>query len=105
LIICQFFLPFFLLLIRENKRHSRSLRGVCLLILVMHWIDLIWLVIPASSEAASPRIPWIEIPLCALALAGVGGIWTAVFVARLKRLPLVPLNDPSLVEALEHAGA
>ena len=105
LIVCQFFLPFFLLLIRENKRHARSLLGVCLLILLMHWIDLIWLVIPASSEAANPRIPWIEIPLSALALAGVGGIWTAVFVARLKRLPLVPLNDPSLVEALEHVGA
>jgi hypothetical protein len=105
LITCQFFLPFFLLLVRENKRRTRSLLGVCLLILVMHWIDLIWLVIPASSDAASPRIPWIEIPLSALALSGVGGIWIAVFVARLKRLPLVPLNDPSLVEALEHVGA
>jgi hypothetical protein len=105
LVVCQFFLPFFLLLVREFKRNSRSLFGVCLLILVMHWIDLIWLVIPASSDAASPRIPWIEVPLSALALAGIGGVWTAVFVARLKRLPLVPLNDPSLVEALEHVGA
>ena len=55
LIVCQFFLPFFLLLIRENKRRypSRSL-GVCLLILVMHWIDLIWLVIPASIRRGEP---------------------------------------------------
>ncbi len=58
LIVCQFFLPFFLLLIRENKRHSRSLLGVCLLILLLHWVDLVWLVVPASSDAASPRIPW-----------------------------------------------
>jgi hypothetical protein len=105
LVACQFFLPFFLLLIRENKRHSRSLKGVSLLILVMHWINLVWLVVPASTEAKSPRISWIEIPLGAVALAGVGGIWIAFFVARLKRLPLVPLNDPSLVAALEHAGA
>jgi hypothetical protein len=103
LIVCQFFLPFFLLLIRENKRHTRSLLGVTLLILVMHWVELIWLVIPASSDPAGPRIPWIEIPLCALTLAGVGGIWTAVFIGRLKSLPLVPLNDPTLNEALEKA--
>ena len=71
----------------------------------MHWVDLVWLVIPASTDAASPRIPWIEIALSAVALSGVGGIWIAAFVARLKRLPLVPLNDPSLIEALEHTGA
>jgi hypothetical protein len=102
LIVCQFFLPFFLLLIRENKRHPRAILRVSLLILVMHWVDLVWLVIPASSDPADPRIAWIEIPLCALTLIAVGGIWTAVFVGRLKRLPLVPLNDPSLNEALKH---
>jgi hypothetical protein len=104
LIACQFFLPFFLLLIRENKRHPRSILRVSLLILVMHWVDLVWLVIPASSDPASPRIAWIEIWLSVLSLTAVGGIWIAVFVARLKRLPLVPLNDPSLNEALKHTG-
>ena len=106
LVVCQFFLPFFLLLIRENKRHPQAILRVSLLILVMHWVDLVWLVIPASSDPADPRIPWIEIPLCALSLIAVGGIWTAVFIGRLKRLPLVPLNDPSLNEALkQHTGA
>src|SRR5262245_26642404 len=104
LIVWQFFLPFFLLLSRENKRHPRSLIRVSLLILVMHWVDLVWLVIPASSDPADPRIPWIEIALCVLSLVAVGGIWTGVFVGRLKRLPLVPLNDPSLIEALQHSG-
>ncbi len=105
LVVCQFFLPFFMLLVRENKRRSRSLFGVCLLILFMHWIDLVWLVIPASTDVASPRISWTEIGLSALSLAGVGGIWIAALVSRLKRQPLVPLNDPSLVELLERVGA
>jgi hypothetical protein len=104
LIVCQFFLPFFLLLIRENKRHPRSLLRVSLLILVMHWVDLVWLVIPASADPVDPRIPWVEIALCVLSLVAVGGIWTAVFIGRLKRFPLVPLNDPSLLEALKHSG-
>jgi hypothetical protein len=102
LIVCQFSLPFLLLLIRENKRRQRSLLLVSLLILVMHWVDLVWLVIPASADVDKPQIPWVEILLSAVALVAVGGIWTAVFVARLKRLPLVPLNDPSLNAALEH---
>ncbi len=36
---------------------------MCVLILFMHWIDLVWLVIPASTDAASPRISWTEIGL------------------------------------------
>ena len=28
------------------------------------------------------------------ALVGVGGVWVAAFISRLKRGPLIPLNDP-----------
>ena len=31
----------------------------------MHWLDLVWLVVPASSDPASPTIPWGELPLSA----------------------------------------
>jgi hypothetical protein len=105
LIACQFFMPFFLLLVRENKRHPRRIVGVSAIILVMHWVDLVWLVIPASSPVANPQVRWIEIFLSAVALLGVGGLCSALFIARLKSLPLVPLNDPKLIEALEHKGA
>jgi hypothetical protein len=104
LIVFHFFLPFFVLLMRDNKRHSKFLLRVALLILMMHWVDLVWLVVPASTDPASPSIPWAEIPLSAVALIGIGGISTAFFISQLKRRPLVPLNDPNLVEALEHAG-
>ena len=43
-----------------------------LLILVMHWIDLVWLVVPARLDAASPRIPWIEIGLSVVTLCWRG---------------------------------
>ncbi len=29
----------------------------------MHWVDLIWLVIPASTDPASPHVPWVETAL------------------------------------------
>jgi len=104
LIVFHFFLPFFVLLMRGNKRQSKFLLRVALWILFMHWVDLIWLVVPASTDPANPTIPWVEIPLSAVATIGIGGISTSFFISRLKRRPLVPLNDPTLIEALEHAG-
>ena len=104
LILFHFFLPFFLLLFRENKRQSRLIVQVAILVLAMHWVDLIWLVVPASSDPASPRISWIELPLSLVAMLGIGGLCTAFFIGHLKGRPLVPLNDPNLNEAIEHAG-
>ena len=104
LIVCQFFLPFVVLLFRESKRNIRYLLAVALWVLAIRWVDLTWLVIPAFSDPASPRIPWGELPLSAAATAGVGGISAAFFIGRLKRRPLVPLGDPNLIEALEASG-
>ncbi len=104
LALFHFFLPFFVLLFRESKRQSRLLIRVAFLILAMHWLDLIWLVIPASSDPASPRFPWAELPMSLVAMLGVGGVSAAVFIGQLKASPLIPLNDENLNEAIEHAG-
>jgi hypothetical protein len=92
------------LLFRENKRKTTMISRVALWILFMHWVDLVWLVVPASTDPASPRILWIEVLLSAVMTVGVGGIWIAFYIHWLKRRPLVPLYDPNLIEALEHAG-
>jgi hypothetical protein len=100
----HFFLPFFVLLFRENKRQSRLILRVAFLVLGMHWLDLVWLIVPASSDPASPRFPWVELPMSLVAMLGVGGVCAAVFIGQLKDKPLIPLNDPSLNAAIEHAG-
>jgi hypothetical protein len=104
LALFHFFLPFFVLLFRESKRQSRLLIRVAFLVLAMHWLDLVWLIVPASSDPASPRFPWAELPMSLVAMLGVGGVCAAVFVGQLKAGPLIPLNDPNLNEAIEHAG-
>jgi hypothetical protein len=104
LIVFNFFLPFFVLLFRSNKREATKVSRVALWILFMHWVNLVWLVVPASTDPASPHILWTQVFLSALLTVGIGGIWIAVTVHWLKRRPLVPLHDPSLIEALEHAG-
>ncbi len=104
LIAFQFFLPFFVLLSRESKRHPRGLLRVALWILLMRCVELIWLVVPALSDPAQPPIPWTQVLLSAAALVGIGGIWTWFFIGRLKRAPLVPLEDPKLSAALRQSG-
>jgi hypothetical protein len=108
LIVFHFFLPFFVLLFRENKRYGRTLARAGMWILAMHWLDLAWLIIPASIEihrgSRPPQVPWGTVILSLAALAGIGGIWLAAFAWRLKSWPLIPLNDPNLNVALEHAG-
>jgi hypothetical protein len=104
LIVFQFFLPFFVLLFRENKRQTTRVSRVALWILALHWINLVWLVIPAKSDPASPHIPWAEVFLSLVATVGIGGIWVSFFIRALKRRPLVPLHDPNLIAALEHDG-
>lgn len=104
LVLFHFFLPFLVLLFRESKRQSRLLFGVAAFVLAMHWIDVVWLVIPASTNPASPRVPWLQIPFSLVATLGIGGIWLAMFLERLKQGPLIPLNDANLLAAAEHAG-
>ncbi len=104
LVLFHFFLPFFVLLFRESKRQARLIIGVAALILAMHWVDVVWLIIPASTDPASPRVPWLQIPLCLVATLGVGGIWVYVFLGRLKQGPLIPLNEANLLATAEHAA-
>jgi hypothetical protein len=103
LVLFHFFLPFFVLLFREIKRQARLLVQVAWLVLGMHWLDLVWLIIPAATDPSSPRIDWGTVLLSLVTLAGIGGIWTAVFTWRLKGWPLIPLHDPNLELALEQA--
>jgi hypothetical protein len=103
LILFHFFLPFFVLLFREIKRQARLLVQVAWLVLGMHWLDLVWLIIPAATDPASPRIDWGPVLLSLLPMAGIGGICTAVLTWRLKGWPLIPLHDPNLELALEQA--
>ena len=77
LIGVHFFLPFFFLLFRETKNMARLLVRVAWVILVMHLVDLVWLVVPASVDSTGPRLLWGYFPLILAAMAGIGGIWAA----------------------------
>lgn len=90
-------LPFAGLLSRNAKRNRAVLTFWAVWMLVMHYLDIYWLVMPEySSPAQRVRFGLIDIA----ALVGVGGVVVAAFVRILARHPLRPARDPRLDEAL-----
>jgi hypothetical protein len=99
LALLHFALPFLLLLSRDLKRDVRLLAPVAGLLLVMHWVDYIWNVVPVFSPSDF-TLHWLDL----VAPVAIGGLWVWLFTRELKRWPLLPIGDPNLEEMLSHGG-
>ncbi len=93
----QFFIPFFVLLNYRLKRRPERLSIIAGFIVLVHYVDVHWLVVPSLSTA---RLPFHFLDLGAL--LAVGGVSVAFAAYRLRGERLLPLNDPKLREALEY---
>ncbi len=87
----HFFLPFFLLLFRAVKLSLVPLTTMAAMLVVMHIVDVYWLVMP-TLHMNGVLVSWMDFT----APIGIGGLWVACFLARLKAAPLLPQNDPGL---------
>jgi len=96
-LLLHFGLPFVVLLSRTSKRRTQVLGRLAAGLLVMHLLELFWLVLPAFSPS-SLAIHWLDVGLP----IGMGGLWIAVFVWQLQRRALLPLHDPRLQEVVHH---
>ena len=100
LLFGHFLMPRFALMSRHAKRRIPSLLAAAVWILVMHWLDLYWLVMPEASPHA------LDFRLVDLAcFVGVGGIFFAAMVWRLRKHDLIPVRDPRLSEAVAFENA
>ena len=97
LAVFHFGIPFLILLGRRNKRQSHRLAVIAAYLVVMHCVEQYWNVEPAFHP--SIFVSWLDFA----APIGLGGIWVALFLRQLSKRPLVPLDDPRLIEALEKA--
>jgi hypothetical protein len=96
----HFAVPFALLMSRWTKRRPSLVIALAVWILLMHYLDLYWLVFPNFLDHG-PNVHWLD----AAAWVGIGGTFLFVFTTKLSRHALVPAGDPRLSEslALEHA--
>jgi hypothetical protein len=97
ILIFHFVVPFFLLLSRRANRNPRLLARAAILLIVMRFVDVAWLVLPAFSAGAF-RIHWLNLALP----IGLGGVWLSFFARNLVTRPLLPIHDPGFEEAVAH---
>jgi hypothetical protein len=95
LALFHFAIPFFLLLIRRNKQRTQVITGIAVAVVVMRWVDLMWMVVPANEPTL--RVHWLDLAT----LAGIGGLWIAGFSRQLRRRPLLPAGDPEFSPEIE----
>jgi hypothetical protein len=91
----HFVLPFFFLLPRTIKRHPGALLAAASWMLVMHYGDLYWQIMP-PLHPEGPRFTAID----AATLLGIGGLLLASLAWMMRRSAIVPLRDPRLAESL-----
>jgi hypothetical protein len=87
----HFFVPFCLLLFRGFKRHVAALTTLAAMLLVIHLVETYWLVMP-TLHPQGVVVSWMDFT----APIGVGGLWLAMFLWRLKSAPLLPVKDPGM---------
>jgi hypothetical protein len=96
--VLHFIVPFVLLMSRNVKRNLSGLTAGAVLLVVMHVVEMYWLVLPnyaramgvASREPGSLRLS----PLDLLAFVGVGGVYLAAVLYRMANHSLVAVGDP-----------
>lgn len=100
LLFGHFIIPFLGLLSRYPKRRKMLLSVWAVWILIMHWIDLYWLVLPQFSPG---RIPFHFVDIGCL--VGICGLFIANLCWIARGHSLIPLRDPRLGESLTFENA
>src|SRR5262249_18387876 len=97
-VILHFAVPFLFLLSRRLKRNPNKLVLVAVFILIMRYVDLLWVVAPNFSHEAF-HVSWMDL----VSPVGFGGVWLATFFWQLRQRPVMPINDPQFPSVLEQA--
>lgn len=90
LIVFHFFVPFFLLLSRRNKRNVRVLACVAFLLLLMRLLHMYWMIAPSGTADRPHLVTWVAVVFAFLTPLGIGGVWFAGFLWLLGRRSLLP---------------
>ncbi|MBL8240709.1 MAG: hypothetical protein JNM66_25040 [Bryobacterales bacterium] len=96
LVFGHFLITFLVLLARNSKRTLNVLRFATIWILVMHYVDIYWLVMPNfQKNGVAPH--WIDLAT----MAAVLGTLALAFWMRLRKVVIAPVGDPRFKKGLE----
>jgi hypothetical protein len=95
LAVFHFLVPFFLLISRDAKSNPKFLFWTAIFMLVSHWLDLYWMIVPALGRGLF--FSWPEISFGILFLS-TAFLWIRRSLGRGNDMPV---GDPFLNEGLE----
>ena len=95
LVAGHFAIPFLGMMSRWVKRSRPALFGWAAAMLVMHWLDMYWMIMPNLHD----KMPWVG-PFDVVCLLGVGLVVVATVVKATAAHNLLPVRDPWLKESL-----
>jgi len=98
LVMFHFFLPFFMLLMRNIKDRPQTIAIVTIIVLIMRFVDLYWLSGPAWWPEL--HLSWMSLA----AFAAIGGIWLFIFIWQLKGQTIIPIHETWVEEALREGA-
>lgn len=101
LIVGHFVLPFLVMLSRWRKRNPRWLASFGVWMLVLHFLDICWMVLPAAPSGHHGLNLSVSGVLTAL---GLFALFVAAAASTLPRARLVATGDPRLPECLAHVN-
>ena len=103
LLVGHLFVPFLFMMGRTMRRNKKLMFIATIYLLVMHWIDLYWLVMPQYSRAGGEiTFGFMSILGDLACTVGIIGLFLGIFFLVTGDKPLVTLQDPRLGEALNH---
>jgi hypothetical protein len=100
LLFGHFLIPFPGLISRHAKRNTGLLAFWAVFMLIMHWVDLYWLIMP-SLRAETLPLGLIDLS----AWLGIGGLFVANFGYMARGSLMIPVRDPHLAESLAFQNA
>ena len=98
----HFLVPFFFLMSRHIKRRKKLLLIGAVWLLLMHLVDMYWLIQPAFDHHFAHTHGATFHVMDILCLVGVGGVFLGVVAFVATRRPLIPVKDPRIEEGLNH---
>jgi len=95
-------IPFLGLMARTVRRNKTFLFFASIYILVVHWIDHYWIIMPQAFEHHEFTFTGLQMLGDIACAVGLIGLFLAIFFLISGDKPLVPLKDPRLGECLNH---
>jgi hypothetical protein len=96
LIFLHFLVPFLTLAFYRIKRTFAMLRIIAALLVLMHFVDMFWLVMPTFGPEI--HFSWMHIT----SVLGIGGLVFWMFWTRYTAHRAIPVADPKLADSIAH---